>query len=55
MDNTLLIVILAIAVLAIAVAAWCYYQKTSSKHLKERFGPEYYRKLERCNGRDLAE
>jgi len=55
MDNTLLIVILVIAVLAIAALAWFYYQRTSSKHLKERFGPEYDRTVERRNSRDLAE
>jgi FtsZ-interacting cell division protein ZipA len=55
MDNTLLIVLLAIAVIVIAVGAWFYYQRTTSKRLKERFGPEYDRTVERLDNRDVAE
>jgi hypothetical protein len=55
MDNTLLVVLLAIAVIAIAAGAWFYYQRNTSKRLKERFGPEYDRTVERLNNRDDAE
>lgn len=55
MDNTLLIVLLAIAVIAIGAGVWFYYQRTSSKRLQERFGPEYDRTVERLNNRDEAE
>ena len=55
MDNTLLIVLIAIAVIAIAAGVWFYYQRNSSKRLKERFGPEYDRTVERLNNRDVAE
>ena len=55
MDNTLLIVLLAIALIVIAAGAWFYYQRISSKRLKERFGPEYDRTVERLDNRDVAE
>ena len=55
MDNTLLIVLLAIAVIAIAAGVWFFYQRTSSKRLQDRFGPEYDRTVERLNNRDVAE
>lgn len=55
MDNTLLIVLIAIAVIAIAAGVWFYFQRNSSKRLKERFGPEYDRTVERLNDRDIAE
>lgn len=55
MDNTLLMVLLAIAVIVIAAGAWFYYQRTSSKRLKERFGPEYDRTVEQLSDRDVAE
>ena len=55
MDNTLLVVLLAIAVIAIAAGIWFYYQRNSSKRLKERFGPEYDRTVDRLNNRDEAE
>ncbi len=47
MDNTLLVVLLAIAVIAILAGVWFYYQRNSSKRLKQRFGPEYDRTVER--------
>ena len=55
MDNTLLIVLVAIAVIAIVAGLWFYYQRTSSKRLQDRFGPEYDRTVERMNNRDDAE
>jgi FtsZ-interacting cell division protein ZipA len=55
MDNTLLVVLLAIAVIAILGGVWFYYQRNSSKRLKQRFGPEYDRTVERLNNRDDAE
>ena len=55
MDNTLLVVLLAIAVIAILAGVWFYYQRNSSKRLKQRFGPEYDRTVERLNNRDDAE
>ena len=55
MDNTLVIVFIAIALIAIVAGVWFYYQRNSSKRLKERFGPEYDRTVERLNNRDVAE
>jgi hypothetical protein len=55
MDNTVLIVLIAIAVIAIVAGIWFYYQRNSSKRLKERFGPEYDRTVNRLNNRDVAE
>jgi len=55
MDNTLLIVILVIAVIAIAAGVWFYFQKNKSQRLKEHFGPEYDRTVERSSSREVAE
>jgi hypothetical protein len=55
MDNTLLIILIAVAIIAIAAGVWFYYQRNSSKRLKKRFGPEYDRTVERLNNRDVAE
>ncbi len=41
MDNTTLIVVVAVAVLAVLAVAWMVMQQRRRTHLKDRFGPEY--------------
>jgi hypothetical protein len=41
MDNTTLIVVVAVAVLAILAVVWMAMQQRRRTHLKNRFGPEY--------------
>lgn len=55
MENVLLIIVVAVAVIAIAAAAWFYYQLQNSRRLKQRFGPEYDRTVERLSDREAAE
>lgn len=57
MSTTLIIIIVVagIAVLAIAVAAYFYWQYNQSKHLQSRFGPEYRRTVEEIGDRRQAE
>lgn len=53
MDNTLLMVLIIVAVLAIG--AWLFYNKRRSDHLRSRFGSEYDRQLEEAGSRSKAE
>lgn len=56
MSTTLIMIVVAIiAVLAIAVAAYFYWQNRQSKHLQSRFGPEYQRTVEEIGDRRQAE
>ena len=41
MDNTTLIVVVAVAVLALVAVVWMVMQQRRRAHLKDRFGPEY--------------
>ena len=41
MDNTTLIVVVAVAVLAVLAVVWMVMQQRRRTHLKDRFGPEY--------------
>jgi hypothetical protein len=54
-QDTVLIVVIAIAIIALAVAAWIVYQKTRTKRLRERFGPEYDRAVADVGNRQKAE
>jgi len=55
MDNTLVIVLILIAIIVVAAAAWFFYRKRTSEQLKNRFGPEYDRTVERASSREDAE
>lgn len=45
--NPVMIVVLVIAVIAIAAVVWGIARKRRSQHLRERFGPEYDRAVNR--------
>jgi len=53
--NTATIVILVIAILAIAVAAWMYLENQRTRKLRSRFGGEYDRAIEQSKDRRHAE
>ncbi len=53
MDETLLIVLAVVAVLA--VGAWLFLQRRQSEQLRSRFGPEYEHELEEKGSRRKAE
>jgi hypothetical protein len=60
MDNTTLIVVVAVAVLAVLAVVWMVMQQRRRTHLKDRFGPEYEQALRqhqdpRAAERELAE
>jgi hypothetical protein len=50
---TLLAIILVVAV--IAVAGWFFYQRTRSRRLEQRFGPEYRHAVDELGSRTKAE
>jgi hypothetical protein len=53
MDETLLIVLVVIAV--VALGAWLLMRQRQSKHLRSQFGPEYERELEEKGSHRKAE
>lgn len=53
MDNTLLIVLAAVAV--VLIAGWLIYNKRRSDHLRSHFGAEYERQVEEAGSRSKAE
>jgi hypothetical protein len=53
--TTIVIIVAAIAVLAIAAAVWMYMQKRRTEQLRSRFGPEYERVVETDGDRRRAE
>jgi hypothetical protein len=60
MDNTTLIVVVAVAVLAVFAVVWMVMQQRRRAHLKDRFGPEYDQALRmhpdaRAAERELAD
>jgi hypothetical protein len=56
MDDTLVwILVIVAAVLIAGLVAWLAYRKQQSRRLRERFGPEYDRTMERAGGRREAE
>jgi hypothetical protein len=60
MDNTTLIVVVAVAVLALIAVVWMVMQQRQRAHLKDRFGPEYEQALRkhpdaRAAERELAD
>ena len=55
MDNTLVWVLLVVALVAVAVAAWMFMQKRKTEQLREDFGPEYGRAVEEHGDQRQAE
>ncbi len=55
MDNTVVWVLLVVALVAIAAAAWMFMQKRKTEQLREDFGPEYGRAVEEHGDRRQAE
>jgi hypothetical protein len=53
--TTTAVIFLIIAILAIAAAAWMFLLMMRTRRLRDRFGPEYDRTLEREHGRARAE
>jgi FtsZ-interacting cell division protein ZipA len=54
-QSTLLIVIVAIAVVALAIVAWVFFQKWRTKRLRQSFGPESERTVRQIGDRRKAE
>ena len=48
-------ILIAVAVMALAGAVWFGVQASRRRELRERFGPEYDRTLDRTSGRSQAE
>lgn len=55
MDTWVVVVMTAVVCVLIAAAAWILVEKTRSRRLKQRFGPEYERTVDRYRDRQLAE
>jgi hypothetical protein len=56
MDGTVLIIVIAAVVLIAAVAAvWFFNRESQSRQLRQQFGPEYERTVERTGDRRQAE
>jgi hypothetical protein len=53
MNNTLMIIVAVVAILAIG--GWLFYNKRRSDHLRSRFGSEYDRQVEEMGSRSKAE
>jgi len=54
-QSTVLLVVIAIAVVAVAIMAWVLVQKTRTKKLQGKFGPEYERTVAQAGSRGKAE
>ncbi len=54
-QGTVLIVVVAIALVALAIAAWIVVQKIRTNRLRGRFGPEYERTVAEVGDRRKAE
>ncbi|HEV8118281.1 MAG TPA: hypothetical protein VGQ32_07130 [Thermoanaerobaculia bacterium] len=52
---TVLLIVVAIAVIALAVTAWMVIQKARTRRLRGRFGPEYDRAVAQAGDRRKAE
>jgi hypothetical protein len=55
MDAQILALIVVLALLIIAGGIWFFMRKTRSRRLRDRFGPEYERAVEKMRSRELAE
>lgn len=54
-QSTVLLVVIAIAVVAVAVGGWYIAQKTRTKKLRGQFGPEYDQAVQKAGGQRKAE
>jgi hypothetical protein len=54
MDQSLLIIIV-VAIVLLAIAAWLFSRKQRTGHLQSRFGPEYERQVDEAGSRSKAE
>ena len=52
--STVSLIVIIVAIVAIALAAWMFYEKRRTQRLRTRFGPEYDRMVE-SSGRRPAE
>jgi hypothetical protein len=55
MDNQTVVVIVIVALIVAAIAAWLYVRSRRTSHLRSRFGPEYDRVVEEIGARGKAE
>ena len=55
MQNQLVLVLVVALVIAVGVAIWLYVRQRRTESLRERFGPEYDRALQRSGDRHSAE
>ena len=55
MQDQLVLVLLVALVIAVGVAIWLYIRQRQTATLRERFGPEYDRTLQRSGDRHTAE
>jgi hypothetical protein len=53
--ETIVLVLLFAAMILAGFAGWFYWRRTSSKRLKQQFGPEYQHTVERLRNEELAE
>src|SRR5712691_3781108 len=54
-QNTVFLIVLAIAVFAAALVAWTVTKKMKTKKLQGQFGPEYERTVQKVGDRGKAE
>ena len=54
-QNTVFLVVLAVAVIAVAIVAWALVRKMRTKKLQGKFGPEYQRTVQQVGDRGKAE
>ena len=55
MDSQTLVIAAVAVLVVIAIAAWLWSRRQQSRHLEERFGPEYNRTVETLGDRGKAE
>lgn len=55
MDTTTIVLIVIVAVIVLAVVGWLAYQARERSKLKDTFGPEYDRTVDRTDDRKQAE
>ena len=53
--STLSLIVAAIGLVIVALVGWLAYQKSRSRRLERRFGPEYHRAVEELGSRNKAE
>ena len=53
--GTLALLVAIVGILVLAIVGWLAWQKTRSRRLERRFGPEYHRAVEELGSRNRAE